>query len=112
MAVMAVTAFAQANQQYFRVEFTVPITGDKIPVGQSNNSVSATMKDEYTFCNPEHDYLDFQAQYPMGFRTSTSNITVNSSLTMSERNTESLISGAYAGWHHSPTPWTGICNVV
>jgi hypothetical protein len=79
MAVMAVTAFAQANQQYFRVEFTVPITGDKIPVGQSNNSVSATMKDEYTFCNPEHDYLDFQAQNPMGFRTTTSNITENSS---------------------------------
>ena len=68
MAFAALTAFAQANQQYFRVEFTVPITGDKIPVGQSNNSVAATMKDEYTFCNPEHDYLDFQAQNPMGFR--------------------------------------------
>ena len=79
MAVVALTAFAQANQQYFRVEFTVPITGDKIPTGQTNNSVSATMKDEYTFCNPEHEYLDFQAQNPMGFRATTSNITENSS---------------------------------
>ena len=78
MAVVVMTAFAQANQQYFRVEFTVPITGDKVPVGQSNNSVAATMKDEYTFCNPEHDYLDFQAQNPMSFRATTANITENS----------------------------------
>ncbi len=79
LAVVAMTALAQSNQQYFRVEFTVPITGDKVPIGQSNNSVAATMKDEYTFCNPLHDYLDFQAANPMGFRSTTSNITENSS---------------------------------
>ena len=32
MAVVAMSALAQSNQQYFRVEFTVPITGDKVPV--------------------------------------------------------------------------------
>lgn len=79
MAAMAMNTMAQANQQYFRVEFTVPITGDKVPVGQTNNSVAATMKDEYTFCNPLHDYLDFQAANPMGFRSTTTNITENSS---------------------------------
>ncbi len=78
VAAVAMTAFAQSNQQYFRVEFTVPITGDKVPVGQSNNSVAATMKDEYTFCNPLHDYLDFQAANPMGFRSTTSTVTENS----------------------------------
>ena len=28
-ALFAMTTFAQQSQQYFRVEFTVPITGDK-----------------------------------------------------------------------------------
>lgn len=78
MAVVAMSAFAQANQQYFRVEFTVPITGDKIPAGKSNNSVAATMKDSYTFCNPEHEYLDFQAAKPMGFRATTNQVSANS----------------------------------
>ena len=78
MAAVAMTMMAQQNQQYFRVEFTVPITGDKVPVGQTNNSVAATMKDDYTFCNPAHDYLDFQAGSPMGFRSTTTNITENS----------------------------------
>ena len=78
MAAIAMTSFAQANQQYFRVEFTVPITGDKIPTGQSNNSVAATMKDSYTFCNPEHEYLDFQAEKPMGFRATTNQVSANS----------------------------------
>ena len=88
MALFAMTTFAQQSQQYFRVEFTVPITGDKIPAGQSNTSVAATMKDKYTYCNPEHDYPDFQAggnlvargsgngesgkASPMGFRSTTS----------------------------------------
>ena len=79
LAAFAMTSFAQATQQYFRVEFTVPITGDKIPTGQSNNSVAATMKDSYTFCNPQNEYLDFQAGKPMGFRsTTTTNINENS----------------------------------
>ena len=78
MAAFAMMTFAQANQQYFRVEFTVPITGDKIPTGQSNTSVAATMKDSYTFCNPEHEYLDFQAGKPMGFRATTSQVSETS----------------------------------
>ena len=94
MAAFAMTSFAQATQQYWRVEFTVPITGDKVPAGQSNNSVAATMKDYYTYCNPEHDYLDFQANgtlvargngngdsgtaNPMGFRSTTTNYNENS----------------------------------
>ncbi|MCI6160322.1 MAG: hypothetical protein PUH24_03570 [Prevotellaceae bacterium] len=77
MTAFALTTFAQATQPYFRVEFTVPITGDKIPQGQSNNSVAATMKDDYTFCNPAHEYLDFQG-VPMSFRTTTNNATKTS----------------------------------
>ena len=73
LAAVAMTGLAQESQQYFRVEFTVPITGNNIPSGQSNNSVAATMKDFYTYCNPEHEYLDFQASTPMGFRSTTGN---------------------------------------
>ncbi len=94
MATLAVSAQAQQYQQYFRVEFTVPITGDKIPAGQSNTSVAATMKDKYTYCNPEHEYLDFQAggnlvargtgngesgtASNMGFRSTTTSYNENS----------------------------------
>ena len=103
MALFAMTTFAQQSQQYFRVEFTVPITGDKIPAGQSNTSVAATMKDKYTYCNPEHDYLDFQAggnlvargsgngesgkASPMGFRSTTSYVSENSSFYLDNQRT-------------------------
>lgn len=71
LATLAMMASAQESQQYLRVEFSVPITGYNIPSGQSNNSVAATMKDNYTYCNPLHDYLDFNAGSPMGFRSTT-----------------------------------------
>ena len=84
MAAFALTGFAQANQQYFHVEFTQPIVND----GSGKTSVASGMKDDYTYCNPEHQYLDFQAggnltatgtAGAMGFRTTTSNVTENSS---------------------------------
>jgi hypothetical protein len=77
MAMVAMTAFAQSTKQYFRVTFTVPITGYNIPSGQSNNSVAATMKDDYTYCNPDHEYLDFQGD-KMWFRTTTGSVNENS----------------------------------
>ena len=58
MAVVAMSAFAQANQQYFHVEFTMPIVSDG---SGGATSVASGMKDNYTYCNPEHEYLDFQA---------------------------------------------------
>ena len=84
MAAIAMTSFAQSTQEYYRVEFTVPIVGSNTG---TNNSVAATMKDDYTYCNPLHEYLDFQAggnllavgtANDMGFRTTTSNVTENS----------------------------------
>ncbi len=89
-------AIAQESQQYFRVEFTVPITGFNIPSGQSNNSVAATMKDNYTYCNPEHDYLDFQAAKPMGFRTTTSRVDENSSFYLENGRTTWTTAGSTA----------------
>lgn len=83
LAAVAVSSFAQ-SQQYFRVEFTVPMTGLNVPNGQSNNSVAATMKDNYVYCNPEHDYLDFQAtENPLGFRSTTNSPTETSSFYIS-----------------------------
>ena len=78
MATLAMSSFAQAKyQQYFRIEFTVPIVGTGTG---SNTSVAATMKDNYVYCNPEHDYLDFQAtDNPMGFRSTTTNYSETSS---------------------------------
>jgi hypothetical protein len=84
MAAIAMTSFAQSTREYYRVEFTVPIVGSNTG---TNNSVAATMKDDYTYCNPLHEYLDFQAggnllavgtANDMGFRTTTSNVTENS----------------------------------
>ena len=82
MAAIGMTAFAQnkatatPSKSYYRVEFTVPIVGTN---SGSNTSVAATMKDDYTYCNPEHQYLDFQADNGMWFRTTTTNVTENSS---------------------------------
>lgn len=78
VAFVSLTSFAQATQQYFRVEFTIPMTSHSVPSGQSNVNVAATMKDYYTFCNPAHEYLDFQAANPMGFRSTTQYITETS----------------------------------
>lgn len=84
MASLAMTGSAQTAQQYFRVEFDMPIVSD----GSGKTAVAAGMKDDYTYCNPEHQYLDFQANgtltatgkaNPMGFRTTTSNVTETSS---------------------------------
>lgn len=96
VAAIAMTAFAQETQQYFRVEFTVPIVGYNIPAGQSNNSVAATMKDDYTYCNPEHEYLDFQAANPMSFRTTTSNVTETSSFYLENGRTTWTTAGSTA----------------
>lgn len=82
LAAVGMTAYAQnhaasnASKSYYRVEFTVPIVGTN---SGSNTSVAATMKDYYTYCNPEHEYLDFQADNGMWFRTTTTNVTENSS---------------------------------
>ena len=94
MAMFAITSFAQATQEYYRVEFTVPIVGSNTGTNNSvaatmkdNNSVAATMKDDFTYCNPLHEYLDFPAggnllaagtANDMGFRTTTSNVTETS----------------------------------
>lgn len=81
MAAFAMTSFAQTTQQYWRVEFDMPITGNG-----TGTSVAAGMKDNYTYCNPEHQYLDFPANgnltahtpnggkvNPMSFRSTTTN---------------------------------------
>ena len=84
MTAFVMTGFAQQYQQYWRVEFTVPVTGNAYG---TNNAVAATMKDNYTYCNAENEYLDFQANgnltargeaNAMGFRT-TSTASANSS---------------------------------
>ena len=83
MAAVGMTALAQNHatsttpaKTYYRVEFTVPIVGGNTG---SNTSVAATMKDLYIYCNPEHQYLDFQADNGLWFRTTTTNVTENSS---------------------------------
>lgn len=78
MAVVAMTALAQQNQQYFRVEFTKPMTAFTNG-GKTDGVVSATMKEDYVYCNPEHEYLDFNAtNNPMKFDNSTHNFNENS----------------------------------
>lgn len=92
MAAFAMTSFAQSTQQYWRVEFDMPIVND----GTGKTSVASGMKDDYTYCNPEHQYLDFQANgvitakgqaNPMGFRTTTSQVNENSTYYLENKRT-------------------------
>lgn len=81
MAALAMSSFAQVkNQQYFKVEFTVPVSNEgKVNTG-TNTSVSATMKDDYTYCNPQNEYLIFPAtNNPCWFDNSTHNYSETSS---------------------------------
>lgn len=89
LSVVALTSSAQRYQQYFRVKFNVPTTGYQNSTGKS--PVASTMKDYFMYCNPEHDYLDFQAtDNPMGFRSTTNNYNEYSSFYVANtRNTES-----------------------
>lgn len=97
LAAASLSSFAQATQQYLRVEFTVPITGYFIPSGQTNNSVAATMKDNYTYCNPLNDYLDFNVtDAPMGFRTTTNNVNENSTFYLENGRTTFTTPGSTA----------------
>ena len=105
MAVLAMNCFAQSSQQYFRVEFTMPIVSDG---SGGATSVASGMKDDYTYCNPEHEYLDFQAggnivtvgtnsprdnsgangtAMPMGFRSTTNSPTETSAFYIDNQRT-------------------------
>lgn len=77
------TATATQYQMYHKVEFTVPV----VPDGSGVTAVSQGMKDDYTYCNPEHKYLVFPAGGNqkavgtvgnMGFRTTTGSVTETS----------------------------------
>ena len=83
MAAFAMTSFAQSTQEYLRVEFDMPIAY----ASNGQTSVASGMKDDYTYCNPLHEYLDFQAggnltatgtANAMGFRSQTNNVTETS----------------------------------
>jgi len=103
MAAFAMTTFAQTSQQYFRVEFTMPIVSDG---SGGATSVASGMKDDYTYCNPEHQYLDFQAggnvvargtngdgkghtgtAMPMTFRSTTTSFNANSAFYLENQRT-------------------------
>ena len=70
----------------------MPIVSD----GTGRTSVAAGMKDNYIYCNPEHQYLDFQANgvltargmaQPMTFRTTTNQVNENSSFYIDNQRT-------------------------
>ena len=54
------------------------------------------MKDDYTYCNPEHQYLDFQADNGMWFRTTTTNVTGEFVVLSRERTANTAQGGANA----------------
>ena len=118
MTAFVMTGFAQQYQQYWRVEFTVPVTGNAYG---TNNAVAATMKDNYTYCNPENEYLDFQANgtltargeaKAMGFRSTTTNYTETSTFYLENGRImkEALVSMGYSvtGGGDSPYLWVDV----
>lgn len=59
-AAVAVAGYAQATQQYLRVEFNRPMTPyDAVKTDKPGSAVSQSMKDNYIYVNPQHQYLDF-----------------------------------------------------
>lgn len=90
-ASMAMAGFAQETQEYVRVEFNVPMTNfDEANTGKKGTAVSAGMKDDYTYPNPQHQYLDFNVSAnPMKFRSTTTSPSETSSFYIHQaRNTQ------------------------
>lgn len=95
LAALALTGFAQATQDYMRVEFNVPMTSfDNPKTDKSGTAVAQGMKDDFTYCNPMHQYLDFNVtEHPLKFRPNNkSNITTGSSYYLDQvRNTQTFV---------------------
>lgn len=93
LAAVSLTGFAQATQEYMRVEFSRPMTDyDEEDTGKEGTAVSAGMKDSYgVYVNPRHQYLDFNvSEHPLTFRSTTTSIDGKKSMYIHQiRNTQS-----------------------
>lgn len=95
LAALSASAFAQKTQQYVRVEFTVPMTSFDDPAsGKTGTAVSQGMKDDFTYVNPQHQYLDFNvSEHPLQYRPQNwTNITENTYYYLHQvRNTQTYV---------------------
>lgn len=75
LSALTLSGFAQAQQNYVRVEFNVPMTSYDDPKSdKSGTAVAQGMKDNYIYVNPAHQYLDFNVtEHPFGYRSTTNN---------------------------------------
>ena len=75
LSALTLSGFAQAQQNYVRVEFNVPMTSYDDPKSdKSGTAVAQGMKDYYIYVNPAHQYLDFNVtEHPFGYRSTTNN---------------------------------------
>lgn len=92
LAAFALSSFAQATQEYMRVEFTVPMTEyDEEDTGKTGTALAAGQKDNYIYVNPRHQYLDFNVtEHPLTFRSTTTSIDGKKSMYLHQiRNTQS-----------------------
>lgn len=92
LAAVSLTGFAQATQEYMRVEFSRPMTDyDEEDTGKEGTAVSAGMKDDKgIYVNPRHQYLDFNvSEHPFTFRGTTTSIDGKKSMYIHQiRNTQ------------------------
>lgn len=92
LAAFSLASFAQATQEYMRVEFKVPMTAfDEEDTGKTGTPLAAGQKDSYIYVNPRHQYLDFNVtEHPLTFRGTTTNIDGKKSMYLHQvRNTQS-----------------------
>lgn len=73
LSALALSGFAQAQQNYVRVEFNVPMTSYDDPKSdKSGTAVASGMPNDYVYCNPAHQYLDFNVtDHPFSYRSTT-----------------------------------------
>ena len=95
LALVALSGFAQKTQEYMRVEFNVPMTSFDDPASQyTGTSLAQGMKDDFTYVNPQHQYLDFNVtEHPLQYRPQNwSSITENTAYYLHQvRNTQTFV---------------------
>lgn len=74
LAAISMSGFAQATQEYMRVEFSVPITSYDYPKdpNKKGTALGGGQKDYYIYLNPLNPYLDFNiSEHPLTINTTS-----------------------------------------
>ena len=99
LAAISMSGFAQATQEYMRVEFSVPITSYDYPKdpNKKGTALGGGQKDDFIYLNPLNPWLDFNiSEHPLTINTTSwANISEYTSFKFDQvRNTQTYIEDA------------------